>query len=62
MKVRTAFPQIWFGYANWVGSGTKRQSGSYTSLRRRALSLNRSVTFCPFSSDNFKPKMKQDQN
>ena len=29
MKVRSAFHQIWFRSANWVGLGTGRRSGSY---------------------------------
>ena len=32
MKVRTAFPQIWFGSANLVGSGTGWRSRSYTFI------------------------------
>ena len=32
MKVRTAFFQIWFGFSNWVGSGTGRRSGSYIGI------------------------------
>ena len=43
MKVRTAFPQIWFGSANRVGSGTGRRLGSYTL----------SLSFFPFSPFSF---------
>ena len=38
MKVRTAFPQIWFGSANRVESGTRRRWGSYKFSMTRSTS------------------------
>ena len=34
MKVRTVFLHIWFGSANWVGSGMGRRLGSYNGCPR----------------------------
>ena len=53
MKVRIVFPQIWFRYANRVGSGTGRRSGSYTSchvvavLRSHTTARNSTLVFDP---------------